>query len=108
MYDNESLDDFYNRFWSFCYRFHLDDFPSTEDLIECFTSLVSSHTENNESINEEQDTSNSLTSLETLNGCMEPELETVIESHHSLEISILIFFLRVQLKQILITHVINQ
>lgn len=51
MYDNESLDDFYNTFWSFCYRFHLDYFPSTEDLIERFTSLISSHFEDNESIN---------------------------------------------------------
>ena len=62
----------------FCYIFHLDDFPSTEDLIEHFTSLFSSHTKNNKSINEEQDTSNSLTSIESLKDFMEPE--PVIES----------------------------
>lgn len=52
MYDHESLDVFYKIFCSFCCRFHLDDFPSTKDLIECFSSLVPSHTKNNESINE--------------------------------------------------------
>jgi hypothetical protein len=40
MHADESLDEFYARFMSLCFRFHLEDLPSTKDLIECFTSLV--------------------------------------------------------------------
>jgi len=40
MCENESIDEFYSKIILLCYKFHLKDLPSEEDLIEWFSTLV--------------------------------------------------------------------
>ena len=64
LYEDESSNEFYNIFWELCYKFHLSDLPSSEDLIDHFTYLVSFNNEDTQSDNEEQDTPSSIINLE--------------------------------------------
>jgi hypothetical protein len=55
MHEDESIEEFYDRFKSLCFRFHLKDLPSEEDLSQCFKFLVSSSCKHNKSNKDEQD-----------------------------------------------------
>ena len=77
---DEYLDEFYARFMSLCFIFHLEDFPSTKYIIECFTSLVLPVKECNKSNEDEHDVLDPLVNFESTSNFIEPTNEFEIVS----------------------------
>jgi len=83
MHLDESINEFYARFMSVFFIYHLEDWPSTKDLIECFTSIVLPFKECKKSYEDEQDVIDPLVNFDSTSNFIETTngFETVSQSH---------------------------
>jgi hypothetical protein len=72
MHAYESLDEFYAIFMSLCFIFHIEDLPSIEDPIECFTSLVLPANECRKSNEDKHDVLHQLVNFDSTSNFIEP------------------------------------